>query len=86
MEQSSRTDESLAAIVDSIAVINDMTTQIASAAEEQSAVAEEINRGIVSISSVSGEVSSGADQTEQASRDLARLASDLHHTVSQFKM
>ena len=84
--QSSKTDESLATIVDAIAVINDMTTQIASAAEEQSAVAEEINRNIVSISTVSGEVTQGADQTEQASHELSRMAHDLQSMVGRFKI
>ena len=84
--QSSKTDDSLATIVEAISVINDMTTQIASAAEEQSAVAEEVNRGIVSISSVSGDVSSGADHTEQASHDLSKMARDLHTTVARFKI
>ncbi len=86
LEQVARGDESLNKIIHSVATITDMTTQIASAAEEQSMVSEEINRGIVSISEVSAEVTAGAEQTEIASHDIAKLAVDLQSVVNQFKV
>ncbi len=86
LEQVARGNDSLDNIIDSVATITDMTTQIASASEEQSMVSEEINRSIVSISDVSGEVATGAGQTEIASHDIAKLASELHGVVSQFKV
>ena len=86
LDQVARGDESLDKIIRSVATITDMTTQIASAAEEQSMVSEEINRGIVSISEVSAEVTAGAEQTEIASHDIAKLAVDLQSVVNQFKV
>lgn len=78
--------ESLAAIASSVATINDMNTQIASAAEEQSAVTEEIHRNVVAISQVSTETSDGARQTATASQQLARLAAELQELVAHFRM
>ena len=72
-------------IVNDVVEINDMNTQIASAAEEQSAVAEEINRNVVSINEITEESSEGANQTARASDDLASLASDLQASSAQFK-
>ena len=50
VEQAQNADHALKEIVEDIAVINEMSTQIATASEEQSAVAEEINRGIITVS------------------------------------
>ncbi len=86
LEQVGRGNDSLDNIIAAVATITDMTTQIASAAEEQSMVSEEINRSIVAISDVSGEVATGAGQTEIASHDIAKLASELHGVVAQFKV
>jgi methyl-accepting chemotaxis protein len=72
-------------IQDSIRAINDMNAQIASAAEEQSAVAEEINRNIHNISSVAEETSSGSTQTASAAEQLARLAEQLRELVGRFR-
>lgn len=77
---------SLDAIVRSVASINEMNTQIAAAAEEQSAVAEEINKNVVNISQLSEKTASGAEQTMSASGELSNLASDLQQLVGQFKI
>jgi methyl-accepting chemotaxis protein len=73
-------------IVAAVTSINDMNTQIASAAEEQSAVAEEINRNISNISQVADETATGAQQTASASKELAKLAMDLRKMVGQYKV
>ena len=86
LENVASSNESLEKILCSVGVISDMTTQIASAAEQQTMVSEEINRSIVSISEVSCDVSEGAGQTEIASHDIAKLAVDLQGTVNQFKV
>jgi methyl-accepting chemotaxis protein len=62
-----------------------MSMQIASAAEEQNSVAEEINRNIVGISDVSELSANGSEQTAMASEELARLGADLHRLASEFK-
>ena len=78
--------ENLAMIAGEVGTINDMNTQIATAAEEQSAVAEEINRNIVNISHIADKTSEGAKQTAQISEELVRLSSELERLVSQFKL
>ena len=84
--QATSAGNSLAAITQSIASISDMNTQIATAAEEQSAVAEEINRNIATINTVADETADSAAQTASASEELAGLATDLQSTVAKFRV
>ncbi|MBD3669259.1 MAG: methyl-accepting chemotaxis protein [Gammaproteobacteria bacterium] len=85
VEQAARASEALNIITTAVANINDMNRQIASAAEEQSAVAEEIERNIVSINNATEEASEGSKQTAISSNELARLSNDLQTQVNQFK-
>jgi len=78
--------QSLNVIAGEVGTINDMNTQIATAAEEQSAVAEEINRNITTISVIADTTSTDAEQTSQISDELVRLAAELNRLVSQFKL
>ncbi|MDH5219048.1 MAG: methyl-accepting chemotaxis protein [Gammaproteobacteria bacterium] len=84
-EQASSAGASLDAITKAVAVISEMNTQIASAAEEQRAVAEEINSNIVSISTISDQTADGAQQTSSASTQVTALADGLGSLVAQFK-
>jgi methyl-accepting chemotaxis protein len=86
VDQAVEAGESLNTIAGAVGQINDMTTQIASAAEEQAAVAEEVNRNITSISNMAEETSAGTISTKEASDDLARLASELQGLVAEFKV
>jgi methyl-accepting chemotaxis protein len=85
VDQAVAAGHSLDAIKEAVDGITDMNTQIASAAEEQSAVAEEINKNISNISHIAEQSSAGAEQTASASKQLAQLAEGLQGTVSQFK-
>jgi len=60
--------------------------QIASAAEQQAAVTEEINQKIINISDVAVQTCAGAEQTASTSSELARLAEQLQLTVARFKL
>jgi methyl-accepting chemotaxis protein len=84
--QAAKAGGSLEEITHSVSLINDMNTQIATAAEEQSAVAEEINRNIVNISEIVDRTADGASQTSIASEELASLAAQLQQLVNQFKV
>lgn len=84
--QAKRAGESLQKINLSVASINDMNAQIATAAEEQSMVAEEINRNITSITQASQQAAAGSDQTSAASRDLVEMATRLQKYVVEFKI
>lgn len=76
---------SISEITHAVSKISEMNIHIASAAEEQRTVAEEINCKIVSISIISYQASDGAQQTATASSQVASLASELESTVSVFK-
>jgi len=77
---------SLATIAGSVSAINDMNTLIASAAEEQSAVAGEMQANMNNIREVADRSAEGAQQTAQASEELARLAAEQQSLMSKFKM
>ncbi|CAI8998443.1 Methyl-accepting chemotaxis protein CtpM [Pseudomonas sp. IT-P4] len=84
--QANEAGASLDTMAQLIATINSMNAQIASAAEEQTAVAEEINRSVhqiaVAVDSVADETQLGA----QTSRSLADLGQRLGSLVGQFRI
>lgn len=86
VESASQTDKALLNITEAVAKIDIMTTEIASASEEQTVVADEINRNINNISDISDESASASAQTAVASEELATLAVDLKTAVQQFKV
>nr|WP_298139126.1 methyl-accepting chemotaxis protein [uncultured Pseudomonas sp.] len=86
VQQAGAADEALASITNAVSVINDMNTQIASAAEQQSAVAEDINRNVTSIGQVANEVAGGADEASKASAELTQLAEQQRRLINQFKV
>ncbi len=81
-----KTAQSLTVIAGEVNTINGMNTQIATAAEEQSAVAEEINRNITTISTIADTTLADASQTSQISEELVQLAAELNRLVSQFRL
>ncbi|HHH35202.1 MAG TPA: methyl-accepting chemotaxis protein [Gammaproteobacteria bacterium] len=84
VDESSRAGTSLVSITDMVASINDMNTQIASAAEQQTAVAEEISRSIVHINDVAVQTSESSDHLMRASEDVSAMTAQLHGLVSKF--
>lgn len=78
--------DSLQSITSSVDTINDMNTEIASASEEQSAVAEVITRNVTAIQDASTQTAQGAQQTATASSELLSLASRLQILVGQFRV
>jgi methyl-accepting chemotaxis protein len=75
--------ESITAAVDHITVMNE---QIASAAEEQSSVAEEINHNVVNVRDIAERTVTNADKTAKSSVMLNGVASQLQELVSEFKV
>ncbi len=86
VQLASESGHALEAITQSITIINDMNSQIATAADQQSSVAEEINQSIVMISSISDETVAVANETSASSANLTDLANELSQAVSQFKV
>ena len=86
VEQAQHAGESLSSITRAVGSILELNTQIATAAEEQSAVSEEINRNVINIQNISEQTATGAEQTASASGELARLGEQLQNLVGQFKV
>ncbi|SIS16338.1 methyl-accepting chemotaxis protein [Pseudomonas sp. FP1154] len=86
VQHAAKAAQALETITQAVSVINDMNTQIASAAEEQSAVADDINRNVINIGQVANEVAGGADESSAASADLTKLAEQQRRLINQFKV
>ena len=86
VEQATQAGASLATISEAVMRINDMSTQIASAAEEQRAVSEEINRNIVQINVMAEQTAGGAKQSYSSNEAVALLSNRLQGLVGQFRM
>ncbi|WP_376783820.1 methyl-accepting chemotaxis protein [Pseudomonas qingdaonensis] len=86
VQQAAQAAQALESITRAVSVINDMNTQIASAAEEQSAVAEDINRNVINIGQVANEVAGGADESSTASAELTKLAEQQRRLINQFRV
>ncbi|AZF40573.1 Methyl-accepting chemotaxis sensor/transducer protein [Pseudomonas sp. R1-43-08] len=78
--------EALAAIARTVSVIQEMNPQIAAAAEQQSAVAEEINRSVLKVRDVSEQTAAASEETAAASVQLTRLSLDLQTLIGKFKL
>jgi methyl-accepting chemotaxis protein len=86
VEQAAQAGEFLESITQGVSTILDMNSQIAVSSEEQAAVAQEINRSIVSIQSISDETSAGATQTSESSKEVTILGNRLRQLVEQFRV
>ena len=86
VEQTNQASEALSAITRAVATINEMNTQIASAADEQSTTAETMNQSIIKTNQLAEQTASSAAQSTQASNELSTLAVNLQSLVSQFKI
>ncbi len=86
VKKATKAGHALEAINESVGTISDMNAQIASAAEEQSAVAEEINRNMVEIRQITEQTATGAKQTASGSEELANAANQLGNMVKRFTL
>ncbi|WP_151703554.1 methyl-accepting chemotaxis protein [Nitrincola alkalilacustris] len=86
VEKAGLAGEALRTISASVTAINDMNAQIATAAEQQSSVAEEINRNVSNITQAIDETATAASQVTSASQELAELSASLQRNVQQFKI
>jgi methyl-accepting chemotaxis protein len=78
--------QALVSITRAMDEINVLNAQIATAAEQQSAVADEINRNVTNISDVAGETSGGARCTAEESASLAEHAAQLDRLMGEFRI
>ncbi|VXC73505.1 Methyl-accepting chemotaxis protein [Pseudomonas sp. 8Z] len=76
----------LTRIDEAVSRIQQMNQQIATASEQQSSVAEEINRSISSIRDIAEQSAAATEETSAASIDLARLGGELQLQVNRFRI
>jgi methyl-accepting chemotaxis protein len=85
-DETQAAQRALSEINQAIEVINDMNNQIASAAEEQSSVSEEINRNVVTINDTAMDVMDSMTSSVEISNELTHKATELHGELSKFKL
>ncbi|MNX52983.1 Methyl-accepting chemotaxis protein PctB [compost metagenome] len=78
--------QALSKISDAVTVISDMNLQIASAAEQQSAVAEEVNRNVSAIRTVTETLTGQATESAQISSQLNSLTTQQMKLMDQFRV
>ena len=84
--QSTEVQDALENILAAVGMIVDQIQQIASAAEQQTAVAHDIDQNIVQINQTGELTAQGADETAQASQDMSVQVEHLKTLISAFKM
>ncbi|WP_434663920.1 methyl-accepting chemotaxis protein [Aeromonas sp. NJAU223] len=79
-------EAALDSIFQAIATINDMTYQIASAAEEQSSVSETVSGNLSKTNALANDIAQDATNTAQASQALRQAAERLQQLLGQFRL
>jgi methyl-accepting chemotaxis protein len=86
VNQSAQVQQALENILGAVGMIVDQNQQIAAAAEQQTAVAHDIDMNIVEINQAGERTAQGAVQTEQASRQLSDQVARLKELISAFRV
>lgn len=86
VKQSENADKALETITHAVHEAFDRSSQIATAAEEQSVVAHEISENLESIVAIAEQTTAGSQQTATSSSEVARLAEELQQSVQEFKL
>ncbi|MDH5594932.1 MAG: methyl-accepting chemotaxis protein [Gammaproteobacteria bacterium] len=86
VEHAGKAVDSLSAITNSVTTIADLNTQIASSAEEQSAVANEINNNVQNITHLAEQTSTNINETASTGEELSQISKELGLIIKQFKV
>ncbi|UCL88117.1 methyl-accepting chemotaxis protein [Pseudomonas sp. HS-18] len=86
VSQSAQVQQALENILSAVGAIVDQNQQIAAAAEQQTAVAHDIDQNIVEINQAGERTSEGASETERASRELAGQVVELKRLIGAFRV
>lgn len=84
LDKSTKTSQAFEDASSSVSQISDLNVQIATAAQEQSSVAEEINKNLVKISELAKVTAEGAHSTSKANSTIAKRVIDLHTNLNVF--
>ena len=86
LESAQSTGATIRDIAEAVGHISQFNSQIATAAEQQTSVAEDINRNITQIRDVSDQSATASEQISSSSQELARLGEDLSGQVARFRL
>lgn len=86
VDSSRAISESLGSVTSAVTAINDMSTQIATAATEQSSVTEEINRNVFAIQEIVNELLHSSEDAARVSQTVSQEGLNLGKLVGQFKI
>ncbi|MCV2220739.1 methyl-accepting chemotaxis protein [Pseudomonas mercuritolerans] len=86
LELAKSAGSALEEIASAFTLINERNLVIASASEQQAAVAREVDRNLMNIRDLAMQTSAGANQTSAASQELSKLAVDLNGMVARFSV
>ncbi|NBA94097.1 HAMP domain-containing protein [Pseudomonas sp. R5(2019)] len=81
-----RAGTALETITQTVSAIQAMNQQIAAAAEQQSSVAEEVNRSVMNVRDISDQTAAASEETAASSVELARLGTHLQGLVGRFRI
>ncbi|MGF1756606.1 methyl-accepting chemotaxis protein [Photobacterium sagamiensis] len=82
----SQANDALVGITESVLQIGDMNTQVATAAEQQSQVTQDINRNVTNMSEIINQNVAGISQSAAASNELSQLAEKQKQQLSVFTL
>ena len=86
VNQTLATSTSLKEMLLSLNTINDMSTSIATASEEQSTVVKEVAQNVVNIADMANDIALGAEKAAKSSVSLNELSNEQSLLVAQFKL
>ena len=86
LESAQSTGATIREIAEAVGHISQFNSQIATAAEQQTSVAEDINRNVTQIRDVSDQSATASEQISTSSQELARLGEDLSGQVAHFRL
>ncbi|HZX52850.1 MAG TPA: methyl-accepting chemotaxis protein [Pseudomonas sp.] len=86
VQDASQTEGALAEIAIAVSQIFEMNQQIAAAAEQQTAVAEEISRSVTSIRDIADQSTLAMDESASSSIQLADLGRELQDMAGHFRL
>jgi methyl-accepting chemotaxis protein len=86
VEDANQTEGALAEIAVAVSQIFEMNQQIAAAAEQQTAVAEEISRSVTSIRDIADQSALAMDESASSSIQLAELGRELQDMAGHFRL
>ncbi len=84
-QQAAEANDSLQSILSAVKEINELNAQIASASEQQSAVAEDINKNVVGISQIATQSSANSQETASTCDAINNMVQTLESQLSQFR-